>query len=65
MAMLKVFFALLLMGLRTASGNVFLQRSELASGGEFEDGHILRQLEQAMGSEHRVATESRMKSKKL
>jgi hypothetical protein len=62
MAMLKVFFALLLMGLRTASGNVFLQRSELASGGEFEDGHILRQLEQAMGSEHRVATESRMKS---
>merc|ERR1719242_2453234 len=62
MAMLTVFSALLLMRLRTAAGNVFLQRSELRPGGEFEDGHILVQLEQAMGSEHRVATESRMKS---
>lgn len=58
--MLTFFFALL--SLRTASGNVFLQRSELGSEGEFKDEHILRQLEQAMGSDHRVATESRMKS---
>lgn len=48
--------------LRTVSGNVFLQRSEFGSVGDVIDGHILVQLEEAMGSEHRVATESRMKS---
>jgi len=42
-------------------GNVFLQRSEFP-GVLSMDGHILMQLEEAMGSEHRVATESRMKS---
>merc|ERR1719219_28680 len=42
-------------------GNVFLQRSEFP-GTLSMDGHILMQLEEAMGSEHRVATESRMKS---
>merc|ERR1719219_2711540 len=42
-------------------GNVFLQRSEFP-GTLSMDGHILMQLEEVMGSDHRVATESRMKS---
>jgi len=53
--------ALLITILGPAWGNVFLQRSELSEGASTA-GHILAQLEQAMGPDHRVATESRMKS---
>jgi hypothetical protein len=58
--MLTFILALLVMCLRTVLGDVFLQRSEF--GNELNDEHILVQLERAMGSEHRAATETRMKS---
>eukprot|EP00419_Tripos_fusus_P043481 CAMPEP_0172829544 /NCGR_PEP_ID=MMETSP1075-20121228/21605_1 /TAXON_ID=2916 /ORGANISM="Ceratium fusus, Strain PA161109" /LENGTH=567 /DNA_ID=CAMNT_0013671697 /DNA_START=33 /DNA_END=1736 /DNA_ORIENTATION=+ len=52
---------LLMITFAMVGGNVFLQRSEF-QGALPIDGHILMQLEEAMGSEHRVATEPRMKS---
>jgi len=53
--------ALLMMTIAMVEANVFLRRSEFPGGASL-DGHILAQLEQAMGSDHRVATEARMKS---
>jgi len=55
-----IFLLLLMITLGMVGGSVFLQRSEFP--GASSTGHILMQLEEAMGSEHRVATESRMKS---
>jgi len=52
---------LLIMTLDMVQGNVFLRKAGFPGGASL-DGHILAQLEQAMGSDHRVATEARMKS---
>jgi len=58
---MTISLVLLMMTLAMVEANVFLQRAEVP-GVLSLDGHILMQLEEAMGSEHRVATESRMKS---
>merc|ERR550539_877832 len=52
---------LLIVTLDMVQGNVFLRKAEVPGGASL-DGHILAQLEQAMGSDHRAATETRMKS---
>jgi len=52
---------LTIMTLHMVQGNVFLRKTELPGGASL-DAHLLAQLEQAMGSDHRVATEARMKS---
>lgn len=54
-------WVIMVMTLRMAWGNVFLQRNEFPEGLSI-NGQILMQLEEALGSDHRVATESRMKS---